>query len=141
MTNDAIQPSTILIVTGAHLAAEIAQRPLAYFLRGRILEALGPDTHEDRVIVCSDVWYLNHAELRRLAAVSLGPPHHNALSAYLASRVPSVIAVDGVYVVQMDIDADPPLVCCWGDDPDATASAVHVFAERFLETFLGAATA
>lgn len=136
-----ISPSTILIVTGAHLAAEIGQRPLAYFLRGRIIDALGPETDESRVIVCSDLWYLNHAELRRLAAVSLGPPQHNALSAYLASRVPSVFAVDGVYVVQMDVDADPALACCWGDEPDATATAVQVFAEKFLDTFLGAATA
>ncbi|GJQ28678.1 MAG: hypothetical protein HBSAPP03_05620 [Phycisphaerae bacterium] len=141
MLPEPLDPSTILIVTGAHLEAEVHHRPLAYFLRGRLLESLGVDAPATSVIVCSDLWYMNHSDLRRHATISLGAPRHSAAAAYLAARLPSVLAVDGVYVVQMDLDADPPLASCWGDDAESTATAVQAFADRLLDPFLNAAVA
>src|SRR5262245_48356679 len=59
----------ILIVTGAHLKAEASDRPLAYHLRKKMTDWLAshgtPENPEcPRVLVCSDVWYLNNEPLR-----------------------------------------------------------------------------
>lgn len=130
-----LSPSTILIVTGAHLAAEASDRPLAYYLREQIgLVRAG----EAGALVCSDLWYLNHAELRECATVSIGGPTVSALAAYLAPRLPSVLAVDGVYMVQMDVEGERPVASCWGSDEDGTAAAVQAFVERHMEEFLEA---
>ncbi|MBI1190008.1 MAG: hypothetical protein GC200_04920 [Tepidisphaera sp.] len=130
--------TAILIVTGAHLAAETHDRPLAYALREQVLAAC--DAREmglapDDVIVCSDLWMMNHDDLRALPTICVGAPGVNALAAFLASRVPSVLAVEGVYVVQMQ-DEPTPVACCWGRDEGATAAAVEAFVLRHLEAFL-----
>ncbi len=133
----------ILIVTGAHLRAEAGDRPLAYRLRARMLRWLGRDGGEDPdapVVVCSDLWYLNRDELRSCPTVSIGAPGVNALSAYLADKLPSAFAVEGVLVVQLDPQFEDRLACCWGVDRGATASAVEAFAERYLADFMAAAT-
>jgi hypothetical protein len=130
----------ILIITGAHLSAEVYDRPLAYRLRERVLGFLGESENPRRVIVCSDLWYLNRDVLRELPAVSIGGPAVNALTAYLADKLPSVFAVDGQLVVQGDWERST-LAACWGVSAERTAAACDLFAERFLEAWLGAAVA
>lgn len=130
--------AAILIVTGAHLQSEAQDRPWAYWLRERILEAIGEATPES-VVVCSDLWVLNQPPLRSRPTIAVGAPEFNALSAYLAPRLPSVLAVDGRFVVLMHEGAGAPNVCCWGRDADATGAAVEGFAQRHLEEFLEAA--
>lgn len=129
-----------LLVTGAHLAAEALDRPWAYWLQDRVRTAL--ETRglraPDAVVVCSDLWYLNQDDLRAAPTVSIGAPAVNALSAYLASRLPSVVAVDGAWVVLMDPVGDASLACCWGKDQAATGAAVEAFADRHLDPFLDA---
>lgn len=125
----------ILIVVGAHLSAEVYDRPLAYRLRERVLTVLESDDPE-RVVVCTDLWYLNRDQLRELPAISVGGPTVNAFTAYLGDKLPSTFAVDGRLVVQAAWDA--PLACCWGIDAAGTAAAVEAFAERHLEQWLGA---
>lgn len=130
----------LLIVTGAHLAAEVHDRALAYALREQVLAALdarGVRLEPAGVIVCSDLWVMNQEELRSRPTISIGAPGVNALGAFLASRVPSVLAVEGVYVVQMQ-DEPTPVASCWGRDAPATAAAVEAFALRHLESFLDA---
>jgi len=133
-----VPANTILIVTGAHLDAEVGDRPWAYWLRERLQETLalggpGPD-----VVVCSDLWYLNHDDLRALPTISVGGPAVNALSAYLASRLPSVVAVEGVWVVLLEAQSPSPQACCWGRNGEATGAAVETFAERHLDAFIEA---
>ncbi len=139
----------ILIVTGAHLRAEIGDRPLAYGLRDRMLDWVRGASERDgvsgadaasRIVVCSDLWYLNRDELRARPTVSIGGPGVNALSAHLGDTLPSAFAVEGVLVVQLDLDADGRLACCWGVDHRTTAAAVDAFAERYLDDFMTAAT-
>ena len=84
MQADFIDPdSLLLIVVGAHLRAEMSDRPLAQRLRERMLrwqcehevvQALTP-------LVCTDLWHLNHQELLRRPAVCLGSPDVNASTA------------------------------------------------------------
>ena len=60
----------LLIVVGAHLRAEVADRPLAYRLRERIhawLEKYGPGINVGLIpVVCSDVWYMNQEALHKI---------------------------------------------------------------------------
>ncbi|HYE62569.1 MAG TPA: hypothetical protein VD997_11295 [Phycisphaerales bacterium] len=127
----------ILIVTGAHLSAELYDRPIAYRLRERVLHAIQESDGPEQVLVCSDLWYLNRDPLRELPTVSIGGPAVNALTAYLADKLPSVFAIDGQLVVQGDWDK-APLACCWGIDAERTAAAADLFAEKYLEAWLGA---
>jgi hypothetical protein len=133
----------ILIVTGAHLHAEVGDRPVAYALRQRLLDWLGEGDDEDpsrpQVVVCSDVWYLNNDPLRSRPTISIGGPGVNALSAFLADKLPSAFAIEDRLIVQADLDFHDCVVCCWGSDIANTAAAVDAFCERYLELFMDAA--
>ena len=85
---------TLLIVVGAHLRAEMSDRRIAYGLRDRLLAHVDAWDTPPAVIVCTDLWYLNHDDLRRCPTISIGAPEVNALTAYLADRLDSVLAVD-----------------------------------------------
>jgi len=134
----------LLIVTGAHLRAEAYDRAIAYRLRERIIARLndryGPEKHGKphpiSPLVCSDMWYLNNEPLRSRPTVSIGGPDVNALTAYLADKLPSVLAVEDVYIVQMDPELVDVAACCWGAEAGATLAAVEAFEERYLEEFL-----
>jgi hypothetical protein len=157
----------ILIVVGAHLRAEAADRPLAYALREKAHRWLNahfpapadapdpgadPSEHDEfdpgaprpghpcSVLVCTDVWYLNDASLRVWPTISLGGPGVNALSAYLADKLPGVLVVDDVLMIQMDPELAEATAAVWGIDHRATISAVDAFAERYLDPFMTAAT-
>lgn len=158
----ASQPG-ILIVVGAHLSAEVGDRPTAYDLQARIVEALRATPREKAtqpadkaspsagaatpsrsgaepsVIVCSDVWYLNDDACRGRPAISLGGPAVNALTTYLGDKIPSAIAIEGEFVVQYDVESRDPLAACWGRDAAGTRKAVDVFTARYLDVFLRAA--
>ncbi len=127
----------ILIVTGAHLLAEATDRPIAYSLQRSIAERLG---RRGQCIVCSDVWYMNNEPLRACPTVSIGGPAVNALSAFLADKLPSAFVVEGRVLVQADPDFDEPVACCWGADAPSTAAAIDAFKDRYLDAFLIAAT-
>ncbi|MFM9957546.1 MAG: hypothetical protein ACKVZJ_05695 [Phycisphaerales bacterium] len=140
----------VLIVTGAHLRAEAADRPLAYRLRHQMLEwwakqAAGAADdaafEKPSVIVCSDVWYLNNDDLRVLPTVSIGGPGVNALSAFLTERLPGVFTVANVLTVQMDIELIDPVVNIWGMDHQTTVAALDAFVERYLDHFMRRACA
>lgn len=134
-----IEPD-LLIVVGADLRAELEDRPLAYRLREVALERLSPvdssDGPDARVLVCTDLWHLNHAHLRARPTISLGGPDRNALTAFLGDRIPSVLAVEGAYVVQMDLELVQTQCCCWGQEGPGTEVAVQAFIERYMDRFL-----
>lgn len=128
----------ILIVTGSHLEAEMQDRPLAYKLREAVRMRMVERGEKDfQVIVCSDLWYLNHDELRREPTVSIGGPSHNALGAQLADKVPSALVVEGKMAVQLDVELSELVASCWGVDARSTAGAVDAFIDRYLEEFVG----
>lgn len=142
----------ILIVTGSTLDAELLDRPTAYALRQAMIvwlveHGLVRDSREaaSRVLVCSDLWYMNQDELRSCPTVSVGGPGSNALAAFLGDKLPSAFVVDGRMMVQMDPDLggglDDVIASCWGDNAVSTASAVGAFQERYLPDFIEAATA
>jgi hypothetical protein len=122
------------IVGGAHLRAEVGDRPTAYALRARLAEALG-DACGLVPVVLSDVWYLNDDRLRTRPTISIGAPAVNALTAHLADRVPSAFVSDGVLMVQLDVGLEDLTACCWGVDSAVTAAAVGVFCDRYLARY------
>lgn len=135
----------ILLVTGAHLRAEAADRPVAYRLRGQLVDwltaqGLGETPGCTRILVCSDLWYLNNDQLRSRPTISIGGPGVNALTAFLADKLPSAFAIEDHLLVQADLDFLDIIACCWGRDAAATGAAVTAFANRYLDAFMQAAT-
>ncbi len=131
----------LLIVAGAHLRAEIGDRPLAYMLREeieRLSDRFGDDAPLDPV-VCSDVWRLNDESVSNCPTISVGGPGVNALSAFLGDKLASVFVVEDQLLIQADLEWNDMSVCIWGMDHDRTIAAVQAFVERYLDAFLDAA--
>lgn len=136
----------ILIVTGAHLRAEALDRPLAYLLREKVIAWLRQNTPppakegavDARVVVCSDIWYMNQDALRAKPTISVGGPEVNAFTAYVASRLPSLFAVEAKLIVQGEPSFEPPIVAVWGAHAEQTGRAMAAFEQRYLDAFLRA---
>jgi hypothetical protein len=132
----------LLIVVGAHLRAEAADRPLAYRLAARIDAWL--DDHADALgvpiepIVCSDIWYLNHDVLHVRPTVSIGGPGVNALSGYFGQKLDPAVLAENKMVIQLDPEFVDLRVCVWGMDHDLTVQAVELFITKYLEGYLRA---
>jgi len=132
----------LLIVVGAHLSAEASDRPLAYRLQETIQDRLHQITGSTEwpvtPLTCTDVWYLNHDELQRRPAVSIGGPGVNALSAYLYQKLPTALAIEDQLVVQLDVEMTDLRCAVWGFDRRHTASALELFENKYLGDWLRA---
>ena len=138
-TPDPTEPTTALpIVVGGHIRAEVEDRPTAIALRDALITR-APAGFPLAPVVVTDLWYLNTDPLRSQPTISIGRPEVNALSAYLADKLPSVLAIDDRLIVQLDPDLTDPAASCWGTDAEATAEAVHAFLEGWAAVFLEAA--
>ena len=132
----------LLIVVGAHLRAEVADRPLAYRLCDHITDWLL--RHEDTIrtqvlpVMCCDVWYLNHEPLHRRPTISIGGPGGNALSAYYHNNLNAALVRDEKLIIQLDPEFVDLRVSLWGMDHALTASALDLFETRYLESYLRA---
>lgn len=122
-------------MTGAHLRAEIFDRPIAYRLRDHLNGAIVRCGAERPVVVCSDIWWLNNDAFRHRPTIAVGSPDVNALTAYMADKLPYVFSIKGRLGVQMDLDLVERIACCWGVDHAQTAAAVQAFEERYLDHF------
>lgn len=144
MTQDTPQPDErhrVIIVVGSHLRAEEGDRPLAYRLveevehwKERNQSQLGVEIEP---IVCTDLWYLNNEELRRLPTVCIGGPGVNALSAYLAQHL-SDENQEADVLLQIDPDFTDLQACVWGTDHDLTSHGIQLFVDRYLDGYLRA---
>ncbi len=138
----------VLVVVGAHIRAEVYDRAPAMRLREAIDETVagrwrdaGQGTDKQgapQVIVLTDLWRLNDPLLAPLPQVSVGHPEVNALSAFLADKVPPAYVVDGELAVQFDAAAPEAVALCWGIDHAATDRAVDEFMARYLGAFADA---
>jgi hypothetical protein len=135
--DDAIDvDALVLIVVGAHLRAEVNDRPLAHGLRDRIACALAERQSGLKPVICTDVWFLNNQDLLGRPAISVGDPAVNAATAYLSTRLPTAFMVDDLLRIHLDPEFIEPHACLWGVDRQATSSAVAMFVERYLDGFL-----
>lgn len=130
----------LAIVVGAHPAAEISDRPIAAALASALtsewLKATGASPSPGQILTVSDLWYVNDGMLRALPTIAVGPPEHNAFTAYLADKIPSVHVVDGVLIVQAELSFASPLAACWGVNPASTRRAAEVLITKLGETFV-----
>lgn len=130
------------VVVGARLEAELFDRPLAYRLLAQIhaRRATLADAASLRPVVCSDLWYLNDADLQARPAITIGDPDVNAATAFLARRLPTAFVVEGSLRIQLDLEFLDLRACLWGADARATAQCHDLFVERYLDDFLRAAS-
>jgi hypothetical protein len=132
----------LLIVVGAHLGAEAADRPHAYALLEAVQDVLhreiGSTDWPVTPLVCTDVWYLNNNELQKRPVVSIGGLGVNALSAYLYQKLPTALAVEDQLVIQLDVDMADLRCAVWGMDHRHTAAAVELFQKKYLSEYLRA---
>lgn len=137
----------LLIVVGAHLRAELMDRPLAYQVQQAILQ--WQENHAEHLnvgiqpIVCSDIWYLNQPDFQKRPTICLGGPSVNALSAYFAKQIAAETDApldDDEPKVLLQIDPEfTELRCClWGTDHDLTARGVDMFLKNYLDEYLKA---
>ncbi|MEX2672654.1 MAG: hypothetical protein WD294_11150 [Phycisphaeraceae bacterium] len=136
---DIDEDKLLLIVVGAHLKAEAADRPIAYRLQQTLNEYLDVHAEPSDLIVplvCSDVWYLNNEELHNRPLICIGGPGVNALSAYLYPRLPNALQVDEQLVIQLDPEMLDLRVNIWGMAHGQTASAVELFNRKYLDAYL-----
>jgi hypothetical protein len=141
----AAEPSAklLLIVTGSTLRAEDVDRPLAYYLKQRVEQALnlpGASHVPFQVLVIADFRWIHDEPLQALPTISVGGPGVNALAHRWLEEVPVSMAVDEQYYIQMDPDLEEPRASIWGMDNATTQIAVSVFVERFLPRFLELST-
>ena len=134
----------LLIVVGAHIRAEVSDRPLGDRLRDIIANWLDehldePDDQPVQPVVCTDLWYLNHKELHQRPVIAIGTPELNAATAFFGSRLPRAYVIDDTLCVHADLEFLDMRVCMWGVTNAATVSAVDLFAERYLDGYLRAA--
>ena len=131
----------MLIVVGAHLQAELADRPLGYRLREQIIRWHDDNPEADPLVpmVCTDLWYLNARELMVRPTISVGRPELNAVSAYFANRLPTALVIERSLQVQLDPEFVNLQACVWGVDEPATAAGVDLFEQRYLGPFLRSA--
>ena len=132
----------LMIVVGAHLRAEAADRPLAYGLQEEIRRWLAAHAGEINVtvepVVCSDIWYVNQEALQLRPTVSIGGPGVNAVSAYYANRLPRAVVRDDQATIQLDTEFIDLRVCVWGVDHASTRDALARFQDKYLDGYLRA---
>ncbi|HED54777.1 MAG TPA: hypothetical protein ENJ00_11340 [Phycisphaerales bacterium] len=123
-------------MVGAHIRAELNDRFSAHRLAEAVDAELLAQGLPLRSVVCTDLWYLNDDRLRPRPTISVGEPSLNALTAFLADKLPDVYSVRDELIVQMDLKGEDHVVCCWGRDAEMTRRAIAVFCERYLEQFV-----
>ncbi|MDZ4829805.1 MAG: hypothetical protein SGJ09_06355 [Phycisphaerae bacterium] len=132
----------LLVVVGAHLRSEIADRPLADRLVRLIRDwqrvTLDEEDPAMLPLVCTDLWFLNDRDLMRQPCIAIGEPGLNAATAYYASRLPRSYVVEDVCAVQFDPQFLESSVCLWGVDARATEAAFDAFVTRYLDEYLRA---
>jgi hypothetical protein len=133
---------------GSTIAAETRDRPLAYRLREHVLDRLDawPQANGDAVpslapLVCSDLWYLNAREADGRPAITVGEPGVNAATALFSNRIPTAFVIEDSLRVHVDLEFLDLRAAIWGVSAAATASAIDLFIERYLDEFLSAAGA
>lgn len=163
-TSDPPPPGCLLlIVTGSTIAAEMRDRPLAYRLRERVLARVdamrqadpdrnaavagagngdgggGGGSTDVQPVVCSDLWFLNAKDLADRPMIAVGEPNSNAATALVSSRLPTAFIIEGSLRVHLDPEFIDLRAAIWGVSAAATAAAIDLFAERYLDEFLNAA--
>ncbi len=130
----------LLIVTGSTLRAEQMDRPLAYYLKQRIEQAIkaapGDGLAGYQVAVIADFRWIHDESLQDSPTITVGGPGVNELTHRWLEEVPVALAFNERYFIQLDPDLEEAQASIWGMDNPTTQIAVAVFLDRFLPRFL-----
>ncbi len=136
-----ILPQAVIpIVVGAHLRAEVGDRPLAEQVKLAIesWKQQHGISESPYPLVCTDMWYLNSVELRIQPTLSIGSPEVNAATAAFAADIPTLVEVPDAYRIQAD-PAFIDLKCAlWGIDTEQSQLGVNAFIKNVMGQWLGA---
>ena len=80
----------------------------------------------------------NDEALMQQPVIAIGDPGVNAASAYFATRLPAVYAVENACQVLLDSELLETRVCLWGVNDASTAAAIEYFEQKWLEPYLDA---
>jgi len=155
MGPDVDEVNAVLIVVGSHLRAEECDRPLAYGLKARIEH--WRDMHKQQLdvpltpLVCTDLWYLNHADLQKRPTICVGGPAVNALAAINANQSDEDEANaqqeakevkpkpdEPRVMIMIDPDFTHLRVGIWGTNTELTEKGIQIFCDRYLDGYLRA---
>jgi hypothetical protein len=128
--------ATILIVTGSELRAEEMDRPLAYYLRQKIVESEA-FVRRGPIHVISDYRYLYEKKFADYPTISIGGPGVNALAHKWLEKLPLCLTVDDEFFLQMTPPGQTPVrASIFGVDHETTQFALATFLENHLDGFL-----
>lgn len=134
------RPKLLLIVAGSTLRAEEVDRALAYYLKQEVekqLEHRPVPGLDLQTLVIADFRWLHDDPLQGLPTISVGGPGVNLLARqWVDDDMPTSLAVEDRYFIQMDPELAEPRVSIWGMDNTSTQFAVSTFLSRFLPRFL-----
>ncbi len=132
----------IVLVVGAHLRAEVADRPVAYRLGEEIRRWVERQGERLSIrftpVVCCDVWYMSQEPLQRRPTISVGGPGVNSLSAYYAQKLNPALVRENQMIIQLDPEFVDLRVCVWGMNHELTLGAVNYFTQHYLDSYLRA---
>lgn len=135
-----ILPDQVIpIVVGAHLKAELGDRPRAMRLEQAINQWKEDKGIEESPfpIICTDLWYLNQIELRVQPTISIGHPEVNAATAALSLDLPTALIQDDAFRIQLDPEFIDLKCCLWGVDDFQSNQCLESFINGFLPQLLG----
>ena len=89
-------------------------------------------------LIVTDLWFLNAPPLMERPTISIGDPEVNAVTAWMSTRLPTIMVVDDVLRIQMDPELLDLRACFWGVTQEATETATETFIAKYLPEFLDA---
>lgn len=133
--DDRTHPTVVHLVVGSIDAAQAHDLPVASRLRHALDAALRARAAHAAAHIITDFERLADDALAHLPCICIGHPEVNALSAFLADKLPPALVIDGALAVQFNLADREPVALLWGVDHHATARAAELFTQRFLDAF------
>ncbi|MBX3402926.1 MAG: hypothetical protein KF699_05870 [Phycisphaeraceae bacterium] len=126
------------LVVGSVSAAQAHDLPAARRVLHDLAAALRARAAPAAPQIVTDFHRLADDALAHLPCICIGHPEVNALSAFLADKLPPALVIDGALAVQFNIADREPVALLWGVDHAATNRAADLFTQRFLDAFADA---
>jgi hypothetical protein len=127
---------TVMIVIGAELASDAADRAVAETLR-QAVDVRGMGHQYRRAVVVGDLTWFGTSLFQSCPTITVGGPGVNGVADRFGHELPTAWSDRNRVVIQAALDDLPPRVALWGADAAATADAAQAFVARgWLDAFL-----
>ena len=127
---------TVVLVTGATMAADEKDLPLALLLKAEIGRR-GDGLAYRRAVVVNDAWYLENRLFHLNPTIAIGGPGVNGVSQEFSGILPTLYNREEQVFVQADFEGEAKRAAVWGVNSAQTEAAVQVFmTQGFLDDLL-----